>query len=135
MLGRESLCELLGAGADRLLSQRILLEPLHEIVHGVAELMPEDGLALHQIDCSDIHAQRDFRTVDRQLHPLYCLVFDDETWDKITPRDQGTQNRLREFEFVALFEKAGLDVIAHELVDPKADSTGTIGSYLLQKKS
>lgn len=69
---------------------------------------------LHQIDCSDIVAQKDFRTVDRDLHPLYYLIFSEEQWALMEPREQGTQNRLREFEFLDLFKAAGFNPLIVE---------------------
>lgn len=94
--------------------QRIPLENIWNHLEGIKRLMSEDGLFFHQIDCTDIVAQSDFRKVDRSLFPFYYLVFDDEQWLKMAPREQGSQNRLREFQFLEIFRRLDLSPILIE---------------------
>ena len=109
--------------------QRIPVIDLKQIVEGVANLMPENGISLHQIDCSDIVAQKDFRTVDRNLSPFNFLIFDEAEWEKMSPREQGTQNRLREFDFYDIFQRNGFHPIIVESYATKgnAEELGTMG--------
>ena len=96
--------------------QRIPLDDFHKIVGGISELMPSGGLMLHQIDCSDIVAQRDFRTFSKDLHPFYYLVFSEDEWVRMGPREQGSQNRLREFEFYEIFCENGFQPLVIESI-------------------
>lgn len=87
--------------------QRIYVDAFSSILKGMSELMTDNSHMLHLLDCNDIHAQASYRTVDPNLHKLLYLYFSPKDWERITLRDQGTQNRLREMQFCKLFCDAG----------------------------
>jgi hypothetical protein len=69
----------------------------------------------HRIDCADLHAMR-----NKKIHKLSYLLVDENSWTRWTSRYLNYQNRLRVFEFLALFK--ALDYRA-TIVDAEASAS------------
>jgi hypothetical protein len=58
----------------------------------------------HRIDCADFQAMR-----NRSIHRLDYLLVDEDSWNRWTSKYLNYQNRLRSFEFLALFKNYGYE--------------------------
>lgn len=87
-------------------------------------ILQDDGVALHRVDYGPHDCWSDYRD------PLTFLRFSDKVWD-LTRTNRGTPNRRRHHEFMAAFERAGLNV---ELVETDFFKEEQIDFSALHKK-
>ena len=79
-------------------------------------LVTDDGLLVHRIDYSDHFAHS-----DSDISLVNFLQFDAKSWDRITGNRYMYMNRLRDDDYLRLFESAGLATVLHEPdLDPRS---------------
>lgn len=99
------------ASADLIVSRAVLehIPPrlLMKIIGGSREILRAGGHICHLIDMSD-HWEHQDKSISR----LNFLAQRGPLWWLANLNSQNYQNRLRRAEFIALFERAGFDIIA-----------------------
>lgn len=87
--------------------QRIPLDQMNSLFKNLAPVFSEDAVSFHRLDCNDINTQKSRPIYDPNLWKLEYLKYSDFTWNLITTKRFGSQNRLRQSHFIDLFETIG----------------------------
>lgn len=86
--------------------EHIPAKELERILKEARRVLKEDGLLLHIIDPSD-HFSHD----DETITAINFLQFSESDWEKWAGNKFMYHNRLRAFEYLELFERAGVRVV------------------------
>jgi SAM-dependent methyltransferase len=91
-------------------------EKITAILVEAGRIMAPDGLLMHSIDPSDHFAHS-----DGSITSVNFLQFSDDEWNRWAGNKFAYHNRLRGYQYVNLFERAGLEVLrTHRVVDERA---------------
>jgi len=84
---------------------------IEHILKEAKRILKNDGVAIHFIDLSD-----HFQHQDRSITSINFLRYSEQEWDRIAGNEFAYCNRLRESDYLALFEETGFDVCRKEAV-------------------
>jgi SAM-dependent methyltransferase len=96
--------------------EHIPADAIAGILSEARRLLKPEGLLLHVIDPSD-HFAHD----DASITPINFLQFSETEWDKLAGNKFMYHNRLRAFEYLELFERAGAKILRQsQAIDEKS---------------
>lgn len=91
--------------------EHITPETVGQLNREARRILRPHGLAYHGIGLHD-----HFTGVDRNITAVNFLQYSDRWWDVFVQHDLGYHNRLRERDFLGMFERDGFDVAFREPV-------------------
>ena len=97
---------------------RIPEADLHDLLNTVSRHLSDNAISFHRTDQKDINAQDH---VDKGLWPLHYLKYNELIYTLFFSRRFNSQNRLRESDFITLFEKSGMTLVFTESFYRKND--------------
>lgn len=87
-----------------------------DLLHEARRVLKPTGRCVHLIDPKD-----HFAMTDRSISSINFLHFSDAEWNRYAGNFLAYHNRLRDRDFVELFEQAGFELLAHRYeVDARA---------------
>lgn len=85
--------------------------PIHQIEHLVKvglDALKSGGYVFHRTDMGDISTQKTRPVYDPKLWRFEFLKYSDRIWSLLSSERMGSQNRLRQPEYIRLFKKYGI---------------------------
>ncbi|MCB1521836.1 MAG: class I SAM-dependent methyltransferase [Hyphomicrobiaceae bacterium] len=88
--------------------EHVPFDQLEPILVEARRILAPGGIVSSRVDYADHYSY-----VDRSIGPYNYMRFSDEEWKRFNPSNH-FQNRRRHCEYVALFKKAGFEIVADE---------------------
>ena len=82
------------------------LDVLHALCREARRLLKPSGRFYAIMGCIS-----DYAAIDRNLHPFHYLVYSDEEWTRIAVSRMKHLNRLREQEYIEIFQQEGATIL------------------------
>jgi len=93
---------------------RISFNWLKKMIYDASKALVEDGIFWHEVSCHDINS-----THDKRITRYHYLKYSDWFWKLITSEINNNQNRLRQSDFLKLFEEVGFKPVFLKSRRPK----------------
>lgn len=97
------------------------------LVNELFRILKEDGVVSARIDYSDHYSH-----TDKNISSLNFLKFDTNKWKKYNHKSH-FQNRMRHYEFIEIFEKAGFIVVEENISFPNTDIPESLEQAFIDK--
>lgn len=87
--------------------QRIPLDDVNKVLASITQHLEEACVSFHRVDSGDINTQITRPLYDPSLWKFHFLKYSDKAWKLRITKRLGSQNRLRQPEFLELFKQHG----------------------------